>query len=89
MEKKLNNSHFYICKDSMLVTLKQTIVAILMARLVELGVTRWTQIHVGSIVVFLHVKPKVGVFNCVKRSVCLFSSTVGCVYNFQIEEGYK
>ena len=51
----------------MLVTLKQTIVAILMARLVELGVTRWTQIHVGSIVVFLHVKPKVGEF---LKNVC-------------------
>ena len=70
----------------MLVTLKQTIVAILMAMLVELGATQWTKINVGSIVVFLHVKPKVGVFNCVKRSVCLFSSTVGCVWNFQIGE---
>ena len=89
MEKKLNNSHFYTCKAlMMLVTLKLTIVAILMASL-ELGATQWTKINVGSIVVFLHVKPKVGVFNCVKRSVCLFSSTVGCVYNFQIKEGYK
>ena len=56
----------------MLVTLKQTIVAILMASLVELGATQWTEIHVGSIVVFLHVKPKVGVFSWVKLSVCLF-----------------
>jgi len=42
----------------MLVTLKQTIVAILMAWLVELGATQWTKIQKGSIVVFLHVKPK-------------------------------
>jgi len=44
--------------DLRLVTLKQTIVAILMARLMELGATQWTKIYVGSIVVFLHVKPK-------------------------------
>jgi len=44
--------------DSILVTLKQTIVAILMAMLVELGATQWTKINVGSIVAFLHVKAK-------------------------------
>jgi len=44
----------------MLVTLKQTIVAIRMRveNLVELGATQWTKINVGSLVVFLHVKPK-------------------------------
>ena len=86
MEKKLNNSHFYTCKAlMMLVTLKLTIVAILMASLV-LGATQWTKMNVGRIVVFLHVKLKVGVFSWVKLSVCLFSSTVGCVWNFQIGE---
>jgi len=42
--------------DLMLVALKQTIVAILMAINVELGATQWTEINVGSIVVFLHVQ---------------------------------
>ena len=86
MEKKLNNSHFYTCKAlMMLVTLKLTIVAILMASLV-LGATQWTLKNVGRIVVFLHVQLKVGVFSRVKLSV-LFSSTVGCVWNFQIGGG--
>ena len=87
MEKKLNNSHFYTCKALMLVTLKLTIVAILrMILRMELGATQWTKMNVGSFVLFLHVKLEVGVFSRVKLSVCLFSSTVGCVWNFQIGE---
>ena len=85
MEKKLNNSHFYTCKALMLVTLKLTIVAILMASL-ELGATQWTKMNVGRIVVFLHVKLEVGVFSWVKLPICLFSSKVGCVRNFQMGE---
>ena len=55
-------------------TLKQTIVAIRLRveNLVELGATQWTKINVGSLVVFLHVKPKVGVFSRATLSVCLF-----------------
>ena len=65
----------------MLVALKQTIVAILMA-VVKLGATQWTKINVGSFVVFLHVKPKVGDFFLKQvpylavRNVCFFVTTV-------------
>ena len=90
MEKKLNNSHFYTCKAlMMLVTLKLTIVAILMASLV-LGATQWTLKNVGRIVVFLHVQLKVGVFSRVKLSVCLFVFQYSRVcLEFPNRGGYK
>merc|ERR1719431_763704 len=73
--------------DLRLVTLKQTIVAILMARLMELGATQWTKIYVGSIVVFLHVKPKAlakkqgGRKPCAKIAPCAVCASNGKTYN--------
>jgi len=61
-KRGISNRLMYIRRQKaalmMLVTLKLTIVAILMASLVELGATQWTKIDVGSYVVFLHVKLK-------------------------------
>ena len=74
----------------MLVALKQTIVAILMAMLMELGATQWTKINALSIVAFLHVKAKVGDFSRVKLSVCLFVFQYSRVcLEFPNRGGYK
>jgi len=57
LEKKVTKLEAQLSRGSMLVSLKQTIVAIRMRVevLMELGATQQTLLRVGSLVVFLHV----------------------------------